>query len=66
MKKTEKPNPLPVPKKPEITDPSKKEQKEINREKKEFDTEPSKENIEKPEIPQIPPEIPEQKPPTEK
>lgn len=64
MKKTEKPDPRPVPKKPEIVDPSKKEQKEISRERKKFDTEPSKEHIEKPEIPQIPPELPEEKPGT--
>ncbi|MBL7711641.1 MAG: hypothetical protein JNL13_04215 [Chitinophagaceae bacterium] len=62
MKKPEQPNPRPIPNKPEITDPSKKEQKEINREKKKFDTEPGP--IEKPEIPQIPPELPEEKPGT--
>lgn len=64
MKKPEQPAPRPIPTKPEIADPSKKEQQEINREKKEFDTEPLKENIEKPELPRIPPEIPEQKPAT--
>jgi hypothetical protein len=63
MEKLEKPEEnQPIPQKPEIGNPSLKERIEILKEKNEFDKEPMKENIEKPELPKIPEEIPEEKP----
>jgi len=62
MKKQTGIDPRPTTSNPEIKDPSKKEQEEVSREKKEIDTGTLKKNIEKPEIPHIPEEVPEVNP----
>lgn len=60
----EKKGPLPVvPNKPEIKNPSEREQKEVNREQEKIEHGPMRENIERQEIPQIPPSTPEIKQP---
>lgn len=52
--------------KPEIKNPSLKERIEILKEKNEFDKDPMKENIEKPELPKLPEDLPEVEPDDQK
>lgn len=65
MKQEEKkaPNPL-IPNKPEIKNPSEREQKEVNKEQQELEKGQQKPPVPQPDIPQIPPYTPEIKPNT--